>query len=141
MKDVNGEYINGYIERTREGRYEGEIVIEGVSLSPIVGVMFKQDDKNYLWVRRKEMLVYNSERQCYISQKREPRWEAYLEKQTKNNLVTYKGEFAFLRFRFSIIGMWDSIIGRDKSRINFYVERLPMAKQDIIQGLINKDTP
>lgn len=137
MTNTKGEYINGYLERKSGGKYEGEISIEGISLSPIVGVMFKQDGKNYLWLRRKDMLVYNSEEQRYIKKKREPRWEAYLEKQMKDDVVAYKGEFPFLRFRFSIVGVWDSVIGRDKNRINFFVERLPMERQDIIHG-INK---
>ena len=129
----NGEYINGYLERKSGGRYEGEMSIEGITLSPIVGVMFVQDDKNYLWLRRKDMLVYNPDEQRYIPRKREPRWEAYLEKQVDGNTVAYKGEFPFMRFRFSIEGVWDSVVGRDKNRINFFVERLPIEKQDLLK--------
>lgn len=139
MKNTKGEYINGYLERKSGGKYEGEISIEGISLSPIVGVMFKQDGKNYLWLRRKDMLVYNSEEQRYIKKKREPRWEAYLEKQMKDDVVAYNGEFPFLRFRFSIVGVWDNVLGRDKNRINFFVERLPMERQDIIHGINKKN--
>lgn len=132
-----GEYINGYIERKKEGRYEGELSIEGIDISPIIAVSFKQEGKTYMWLRRKDMLVYDNETMQYIARKREPRWEAYLEKQTEGNAVAYKGEFLFLRFRFSIKGVWDSVLGKEKTRMNFFVERLPMERQDIIQG-INK---
>ena len=134
----SSQYINGYLERKPQGKYEGELSIEGVDISPIVGVSFKHEGKMYLWLRRKDKLEYNADTQSYVTRKREPRWEAYLEKQTKeNSRIAYKGEFPFLRFRYSIIGMWDSVLGMEKQRINFYVERLPMESQDIING-INK---
>lgn len=136
MLNGNGEYINGYLERKSGGRYEGEIFVEGINLSPIQGVMFKQNDKNYLWLRRKDMLVYNADAQRYDTRKREPRWEAYLEKQVDGDVVAFKGEFPFMRLRFSIVGVWDYVLGRDKSRINFFIERLPMERQDLIKRKI-----
>ena len=138
MQSATGEYINGFLQKTREGRYEGELHIEGIDISPIFGVLFKQDGKNYLWLRRKDLLIYDEATQKYIKRKREPRWEAYLEKQMNNDVVEYKGEFLFLRFRFTISGVWDGVFGRDKQRLNFYVDRLPMAQQDIIRGLSKK---
>lgn len=134
MYNESGEYVNGYLERTTDGRYEGEITIEGVSLSPIVGVLFQKDDKTYLWLRRKDMLVYDESTQKYLTRKREPRWEAYLEKQVSNDAVAFKGEFPLIRWRFSIVGVWDSVFGREKSRINFFVDRLPMERQDLLKG-------
>lgn len=138
MIDSKGDYINGYLERDGEGNYIGEIIVDGVNLSPITGVMFKQNDKNYLWLKRKNILEYNKEEQRYISRKREPRWEAYLEKQMDGSVVSFKGEFTFLRFRYSICGIWDKVFGKDKYRLNFFVERLPIERQDIINGLKNR---
>ena len=126
MTNGSGEYINGYIERKNGGRYEGIIMIDGIDLSPIQCVSFKQDDKNYLWLRRKDMLVYDENTQQYLTKKREPQWEAYLEKQVDGNTVAYKGEFYFLMFKYEIIGVWDGVLGKEKSRLNFFVERLPM---------------
>ena len=83
------------------------------------------------------MLVYDENTQQYLSRKREPRWEAYLEKQMDGSTIAYKGEFHFLMFKYEIVGIWDSVLGKEKSRMNFFVERLPMEKQDIING-INK---
>lgn len=135
MVSSNGQYINGYLERKVGGKYEGEISIEGISLSPISGVSFKQDGKMYLWLKRKDMLVYDPMTQSYSTRKKEPRWEAYLEKQMEGQTVAYKGEFLFMRFRFSIVGVWDSVLGKEKTRMNFFVERLPMDRQDIINGI------
>lgn len=139
MTGNNGEYINGYLERSAGGNYEGRISVEGIDLSPITGVMFKQDSKSYLWLRRKDILEYDYDQQRYISRKREPRWEAYLEKQMDGNVVAFKGEFLFMRFRFSITGVWDGVFGKDKSRINFFIDRVPMDRQDIIQGLSKRN--
>lgn len=139
MTGNNGEYINGYLERSAGGNYEGRISVEGIDLSPITGVMFKQDNKSYLWLRRKDILEYDYDQQRYISRKREPRWEAYLEKQMDGNVVAFKGEFLLMRFRFSITGVWDGVFGKDKSRINFFVDRVPMDRQDIIQGLSKRN--
>lgn len=131
---MSEEYVNGYIERSKDGKYEGCIRIEGIDLSPIQGVMFQSEGKNYLWLRRKDKLEYDQEEQKYVTRKREPRWEAYLEKQLdEKSVVAFKGEFPFMRLRFSIYGIWDAVNGRDKSRINFYVDRLPNSKQDLLK--------
>lgn len=132
----SSEYINGYIERKHDGRIDGGIRIEGIDLSPITAVMFTRDGETYLWLKRSDKLTYNAEQQCYISTKREPRWEAYLKKNMDGNKIVYKGEFVFLRFRFSITGIWDNVLGKESGRMNLYVERLPMQKQDIITGII-----
>ena len=129
------EYINGYIERKANGRYEGSMKIDGVSLSPIECVMFKKDNKNYLWLKRKPMLEYDDMTMAYRERPREPRWEAYLEKGVENDTVAYKGEFFFLRFRYSIVGVWDRVLGVDKQRMNFFVERLPMNYQTILNSI------
>jgi hypothetical protein len=137
MNDANIEYINGYIERKSGGRFEGVLRIDSIDISPITAVAFKKEDKTYIWLRRNDMLVYDEGKQMYLTRKREPRWEAYLEKQMDGSVVAYKGEFHFLMFKYKIVGIWDSILGKEKSRMNFFVERLPMEKQDIING-INK---
>lgn len=137
MTNSYGEYINGYIERKSGGGFDGALMIESIDISPITAVAFKEGDKTYLWLRRKDMLVYDEKTQQYKTRKREPRWEAYLEKQMDGNTVAYKGEFHFLMFKYEIVGVWDKVFGKEKSRMNFFVERLPMQKQDIING-INK---
>ena len=131
------EYINGYIERKIGGGYDGVLKIDSIDISPITAVAFKNEGKMYLWLKRKDMLVYDENTQQYLSRKREPRWEAYLEKQMDGSTIAYKGEFHFLMFKYEIVGIWDSVLGKEKSRMNFFVERLPMEKQDIING-INK---
>lgn len=137
MTNSYGEYINGYIERKSGGGYDGVLKIDSIDISPITAVAFKDEGKTYLWLKRKEILVYDENTQQYLSRKREPRWEAYLEKQMDGSTIAYKGEFHFLMFKYEIVGIWDSVLGKEKSRMNFFVERLPMEKQDIING-INK---
>lgn len=133
---MNDNYVNGHIQRSREGVYQGSLTIDGVNLEGgIEATYFTQDGKNYLWLKRKKMMEYDFESQTYRTRKREPQWEAYLEKQVEGNTVAYKGTFTFLRFRYSIVGVWDKILGNDKQRLNLFVERLPMAQQTILNGI------
>jgi hypothetical protein len=128
----------GYIERGQNGRYGGKVNIEGVVLDGVVGVYFKKDGDSYLWLRREKVLEYDDKTMTYKEREARPQWEAYLKKQMDNDTVAYKGEFNFLRFRFSIVGVWDRILGNDKKqRLNLYVERLPTSHQVIINA-INK---
>ena len=127
-------YANGYLERKSGGRFEGAIKIDGVDLSPIEGMYFNDSNGTHLWLKRKPVLQYETKTQTYKQKIREPRWEAYLKKQLDNNTVAYKGEFMFLRFKYSIVGVWDKILGNDKQRLNLFVERLPMSEQTIINS-------
>ena len=131
------DYVNGYIERCAGGTYEGRITIDGVSLEGgIVGMYFKRDERNYLWLKRKCILEYDNKTMSYKEREAKPSWECYLQKQMDDNTVAYKGEFTFMRFRFSIVGVWDRILGTDKQhRLNLFVERLPMSQQTIINGI------
>ena len=118
----------------KSGSYEGRVVIDGISLPEITAVYFKENSESYLWLKRKKVLDYDFESQSYKEREAEPRWEAYLKKQLDNNAVAYKGEFMFLRFKYSIVGVWDKILGNDKQRLNLFIERLPMSEQTIINS-------
>ena len=132
------DYINGFVERKKDGTYGGSLTIEGITLQGgITAVYFKDEGENYLWLRRKKVLEYDFESQTYKERDAKPQFEAYLKKQIDNNAVAYKGEFVFMRFKFSITGVWDKILGNDKQRLNLYVERLPHSQQTIINS-INK---
>ena len=117
------DYVNGYIQRTQKGTFEGVVSIEGITLPSITGVYFKDDGENYLWLRRKKVLEYDFESQTYKEREAKPQFEAYLKKQMDGDTVAYKGEFFFMRFKFSITGVWDRILGNDKQRLNLFVER------------------
>jgi hypothetical protein len=132
---MESDYINGYIQRTKSGSYEGRVVIDGISLPEITAVYFKENSESYLWLKRKKVLDYDFESQSYKERDAEPRWEAYLKKQLDNNAVAYKGEFMFLRFKYSIVGVWDKILGNDKQRLNLFVERMPLSEQTIINSI------
>lgn len=134
---MNSDYVNGYIQRTQGGSYEGGITIDGISLPAISAVYFTKDSDTYLWLKRKKILDYDFESHTYKEREAIPPWEVYLKKQLNNDTVAYRGEFNFLRFRYSIVGVWDSILGKDKQRLNLFVERLPMSQQTIVNG-INK---
>lgn len=127
-------YANGYLERKSGGRFEGVIKIDGVDLSPIEGMYFNDSNGTHLWLKRKPVLQYETKTQTYKQKIREPRWEAYLHKDSSNS-VDYRGEFIFLRFKYSIVGIWDKVFGVDRHRINFYIERLPREKQTIINSI------
>lgn len=130
------DYINGYIQRTKSGSFEGKITIDGISLPEITAVYFNENGECYLWLKRKKILEYNYELQSYKERDAEPKWETYLKKQLDGNTVAYKGEFFFMHFRYSIVGVWDGVLGMDKrQRLNLFVERLPMSQQTIINNI------
>lgn len=133
---MNDDYINGYVERRKDGTYGGSLTIEGINLQGgITATYFKDDGENYLWIRRKKVLEYDFESQAYHERDAKPHFEAYLKKQLDGNAVAYKGEFAFMRFRYSITGVWDKVFGNEKQRLNLFVERLPLSEQTIINSI------
>lgn len=132
---MESDYINGYIQRTKSGSYEGRVVIDGISLPEITAVYFKENNESYLWLKRKKVLDYDFESQSYKEREAEPRWEAYLKKQIDSDTVAYKGEFFFMHFKYSIAGVWDKVLGNEKQRLNLFVERLPLSQQTIINSI------
>jgi hypothetical protein len=131
-----GDYINGHIERKKSGAYEGGVTIDGITLPSIQAVFFVNDNgEKYLWLKRKKILEYDFESQAYHERDAKPQFEAYLKKQLDGNAVAYKGEFVFMRFKYSITGVWDRVLGNDKQRLNLFVERLPLAEQTIINSI------
>ena len=128
-------YTNGYVERKVGGRYEGSVRVYGIDLSPIEATFFKDGYDSWLWLKRKPIMEYDMESQSYRTRQRKPSFEAYLKKVTDDGVVAYKGEFMFMRFRFSIVGVWDSVLGKENQRLNLFVERLPMSKQTILNDI------
>lgn len=128
-------YINGYVQRTSGGTYDGKISIDGISLPAISAVYFKKDGENYLWLKRKKVLDYDEKSMTYREREARPQWEAYLKKQLSEDTVAYRGEFFFMHFKYSIVGVWDRVLGMDKQRLNLFVERLPMSQQTIINNI------
>ena len=130
------DYVNGYVERRKDGTYGGSLTIEGINLQGgITATYFKDDGESYLWLRRKKVLEYDFESQAYHEREARPPFEAYLKKQLNDGTVAYKGEFAFMRFKYSITGVWDKVLGNDKHRLNLFVERLPLSQQTIINSI------
>lgn len=129
----NSDYINGYLEPKGQEGLVGTLTVEGIDLSPIQGVLFNEDGVNYLWLRRADILEYDNATQKFIKRPRKPYFQAYLKKQVNDNTVAYKGEFPFMRYRFTIIATWDNVFGMEKGRLNFFVERLPEERQDLLK--------
>ena len=136
---ISSDYMaNGYLTRKGDGRYEGEIMVEGINLSPIQGMYFKSNDKKMmLWIKRKRILEYDDVNMRYTEREREPRFETYMNEVVEYNerRIAFRGEFMFLRLRFTIIGIWDTILGNKKDRLNLYVERMPMEQQTIVKNI------
>lgn len=128
------DYVNGFVERTRDG-YAGRITIDGINLGEIVATYFKKENETFLWLRRMKILEYDDVSQSYVERDARPKWECYLKKQVDDNVVAFKGEFNFMRFRFSIAGVWDGVLGMDKHRLNLYVERMEKKQQRIINNI------
>lgn len=121
----------GYIERTK-GEYVGELSIDGVNISPIVGFFFKDEKTRWLWVKRKKILEYDMETSTFITKNPTPMFEAYLQKQTNGN-IAYKGEFVFFKFKYSIVAFFDDAKTQDK--LIFAVERMPIQQQNILNRI------
>jgi hypothetical protein len=134
------DYINGYIQRSQGGSYDGKITIEGILLPAISAVFFKDNGENYLWLKRKKVLDYDYESQTYKEREAKPQWEVYMKKQLEDNVVAYKGEFFFLHFKYSIVGVWDKVFGIDKKRLNLFIERLPLSQQTVINAINEQKT-
>jgi hypothetical protein len=129
------DYINGYIQRSQGGSYDGKITIEGILLPAISAVFFKDNGENYLWLKRKNVLDYDNESQTYKEREAKPQWEVYMKKQLEDNVDAYKGEFFFFHFKYSIVGVWDKVFGIDKKRLNLFIERLPLSQQTVINAI------
>lgn len=130
------DYISGYLECDTHNEYIGQLSIEGIDISPITGVYFKQDGVTHLWLRRCKVVEYDLDTATYSRREASPFFEAYLKKTAADGVVAFKGEFTFLRFKFSIVGVWDAVLGTDKRhRLNLFVERLPINQQTIINKI------
>lgn len=129
------EHVDGFVERDKKGNYVGQITIDGVSLGDIECQMFDEKGKKYIWLKRSPILEYDDKAMMFKRRERRPIWECYLEKQYEDRNVIFRGEFAFLRFKYSIVALWDKQIGLDNQRLNLYIERLPMSKQSIINKI------
>ena len=121
----------GYIERTK-GEYVGELSIDGVNISPIVGFFFKDGSTRWLWVKRKKILEYDMETSTFVTKNPTPMFEAYLRKQPNGN-IAYRGEFVFFKFKYSIVSFWDD--AKTQSKMTFAIERLPMKEQNILNKI------
>lgn len=127
---------NGFLQR-HNGEIVGELIIDDVNLSPIEGKLFvnPKDAKQYLWIKRKQIIEYDDKTHSYIKREREPRWQVYMQK-VESNSTPYVGEFTFLHFKYKIEAVWDlTDYGKSKKRINLYIERLPYEKQTIINEI------
>lgn len=119
----------GYIELSK-GDYVGELSIDGVNISPIIGLLFKDNGKSWLWLKRKKILEYDFQKGEYYSRTPTPIFEVYLKRKTTNGKISYYGEFVLFKFKYSIVGMWSS-----NKRIELYVDRLPDNEQKIVNRL------
>ena len=135
MQNQQDKYFaNGHIERLTGGKYEGAITIEGVSLSRIVGVYFKEEGEQYLWLKRKRVIEYDYATDEFKSRLPSPMWECYMKRIGYSERSIYKGEFTLFHFKYSITGIWDDVFTRTK-KLNLFVERLPREKQTIINKI------
>lgn len=121
----------GYIELSK-GEYVGELSIDGVDISPVVGLLFKDKGKSWLWIKRKKILEYDFEKGEYYSRTPTPVFDVYLKRQVNNGKTSYRGEFVFFKFKYSIVCMWSAT---NNKRIDIYVDRLPESEQKIVNRL------
>lgn len=124
---------NGYIEK-KKGEYIGELSIDGVDISPIVGIYFKDKGKHWLWIKRKRILEYDIESQSFRTRNPSPMFEIFLKKEKQGSPIAYKGICTFFRFKYTMTAVWDKF-SKDKERLNLYVDRLPLQEQNIINKL------
>lgn len=129
------DYINGFIERKAGGKHEGRVTIDGILLDDIEGMYFEVNNRKHLWLKRKPVMEYDFKKGAFKTRQAVPYWETYLEKVYGDGTVAYKGECVFMRFRYSVTGVWDAVLGKDKQRLNLFIERLPEQQQTIIKSI------
>lgn len=123
----------GYIQLVK-GEYVGELVIDGVDISPITGFFFKDKGTQWLWIKRKRLLEYDFETNEFRTKNPTPQFEAYLKKQN-NGRVAYQGNFIFFKFKYLITAIWED--GNKKGKLELFVERLPNEQQNILNNIRN----
>lgn len=137
--DYNDGYVNGYIERNGYGKYTGALTVDGINLSPIEGQYFKKDGETFLFIKRRPKMEYDVDKCEYVTRERKPTVLIYLKKQVgSDGVVVYKGDFMFMRFKFNIEGVWDAILGKERNRLNLFVERAPRQDQTLLQSIIER---
>ena len=135
----NDDYVNGHIERQGDGCYKGGLTVEGINLSPIEGQYFKKDQDTYLYIKRSPIMEYDYDKMEYHSRERRPQLQIYMKKVVDGDgVVAYKGDFMFMRFKFNITGVWDAILGKERNRLNLFVERAPMSEQTILKSIAQR---
>lgn len=122
---------NGYIKLVK-GEYVGELVIDGVDISPITGYFFKDNRTQWLWIKRRRILEYDIEKDEYKTKNPKPQFEAYLKKQNGGN-IAYQGEFVFFKFKYLVTAIWND--GKKDGVLNLFVERLPIEQQNILNKI------
>lgn len=138
MSDYDG-YVNGHIERDSYGNYTGMLTVEGINLSPLEGQYFKKDGETYLYMKRKPIMEYDYDLGKYNQRERRPQVQIYMKKQVDGDgVVAYKGDFMFMRFKFIITGVWDAILGKERNRLNLFVERAPRNEQTLLQSIVER---
>lgn len=138
MSDYDG-YVNGHIERDSYGNYTGMLTVEGINLSPLEGQYFKKDGDTYLYMKRKPIMEYDYDLGKYNQRERRPQVQIYMKKQVDGDgVVAYKGDFMFMRFKFIITGVWDAILGKERNRLNLFVERAPRNEQTLLQSIVER---
>lgn len=138
MSDYDG-YVNGHIERDSYGNYTGMLTVEGINLSPLEGQYFKKDGDMYLYMKRKPIMEYDYDLGKYNQRERRPQVQIYMKKQVGGDgVVAYKGDFMFMRFKFIITGVWDAILGKERNRLNLFVERAPRNEQTLLQSIVER---
>jgi hypothetical protein len=75
----------------------------------------------------------------YNQRERRPQVQIYMKKQVDGDgVVAYKGDFMFMRFKFIITGVWDAILGKERNRLNLFVERAPRNEQTLLQSIVER---
>lgn len=137
--DYDEGYVNGYVERSSFGGYLGKLTIEGITFPSIEGTYFKQDGNTYLFLKRRPIMEYDYEKGEYKTREPRPQVKIYMQKQVDGDgVVAFKGDFMFMRFKFNIIGVWDMVLGKDKKRLNLFVERAPRKEQTLLIGIAKR---
>ena len=135
----NLDYVNGYVERNSWGKYVGMLTVEGINLQHIEAQYFKKDGDTFLFIKRKPIMEYNYEKEQYMTREPKPQVSIYMKKQIDGDgVVAYKGDFMFMRFKFYIVGVWDAILGKERNRLNLFVERAPLSEQTLLHKIAER---
>ena len=119
----------GYVSRDNKEGYVGFANIDGCVIK-INCAFFMTTKPNYIYLQRCSKLKYDDKNKTFIEYNPYPTFQAKLNATKRGDSVSFRGEFMFVSFRYSICAFWED---KDKKLLKFDIERCE--KQPLLERI------